>query len=61
MLTITPQALAIPKVATEDISIVAGNIHGEKKAIPILKGTSIIIDIVGTHFNRTLANVWFIY
>ena len=34
MLTITPQALTIPKVATEDISIVAGNIHGEKKAIP---------------------------
>ena len=53
--------MAIPKVATEDISIVAGNIHGEKKAIPISKGTAIIIDIVGTHFNRTLANVWFIY
>ena len=52
-LTITPQATGIPKIAAEDTSIVAGNIHGEKKTIPILKGTNIIIDIVGTHFNRT--------
>ena len=43
----------VPKVAAEDTSIVAGNIHGEKKAIPILKGTDIVIDIVGTHYNRT--------
>ena len=53
MLTIILQALGIPKVAAEDTSIVAGNIHGEKKAIPILKGTGIVIDVVGTHFNRT--------
>ena len=53
MLTIILQALGIPKVAAEDTSIVAGNIHGEKKAIPILKGTGIVVDIVGTHYNRT--------
>ena len=52
MLTTTPQALGILKVAAEDTSIVAGNIRGEKKAIPILKGTDIFIDIVGTHYNR---------
>jgi uncharacterized protein YhbP (UPF0306 family) len=45
--------LAIPKVAAEDTSIVAGNIRGEKKAIPILQGTQLFIDIVGTHYNRT--------
>jgi uncharacterized protein YhbP (UPF0306 family) len=43
----------VPKVAAEDTSIVAGNIRGEKKTIPILKGTDIVIDIVGTHYNRT--------
>ena len=43
----------VPKVAAEDTSVVAGNIHGEKKSIPILKGTDIIIDIVGIHYNRT--------
>jgi hypothetical protein len=47
-----PQASGIPKVATEDTSIVASNIHGEKKAIPILKGTVLFIDFVGTHYNR---------
>ena len=43
----------VPKVAAEDATIVASNIHGEKKAIPILKGTEIILDIIGTHHNRT--------
>ena len=42
----------VPKVAAEDTSLVAGNIRGEKKAIPILKGTDFVIDIVGTHYNR---------
>ena len=50
---LTPQATGIPKVAAEDTSIVAGNDRGEKKAIPILKGTGIFIDIIGTHYNRT--------
>ena len=31
----------------------AGNIRGEKKAIPIPKGTNILINVVGTHYNRT--------
>jgi hypothetical protein len=45
--------IGVPKVAAEDTSIVAGNIRGEKKTIPILKGSDILIDIVGTHYNRT--------
>jgi hypothetical protein len=52
-LTITPQAMGIPKVAAEDTSIVASNARGEKKAIPIPKGTTLFIDIAGTHYNRT--------
>ena len=43
----------IPKIVAEDTSIVASNIRGEKKTIPILKGTNIIIDIPGIHYNRT--------
>ena len=49
----TPQVTGIPKVAAEDTSIVASNIHGEKKDLPILEGTDIVIDVVGTHYNRT--------
>ena len=49
----TPQATAVVKVAAEDTSIVAGNIHGEKKSIPIVKGTDFVINIIGTHYNRT--------
>ena len=50
----------VPKITAEDTTIVAGNIHGEKISIPVLKGTNIIIDIVATHYNRTLpsADVW---
>ena len=43
----------LPKVAAEDAAIVASNIHGEKKTIPIFKGTEIVLDIVGAHYNRT--------
>ena len=62
-LTITPQATLVIKAATEDTSIVAGNINGEKKSIPIAKGTDIVIDILGTHYNRTylVFSWWFIH
>ena len=60
-----PQVPGIPKVAAEDATLVASNIHGEKKAIPILKGTEILLDVAGIHFNRTyswsLADICFIY
>ena len=55
----------IPKVAAEDTSLVTSNIRGEKKAVPILKGSVIFINTIGTHYNRTylvfFADVWFIY
>ena len=43
----------IPKVAAEDTSVVTSNIRGEKKTIPILKGTGILLDTCGLHYNRT--------
>jgi hypothetical protein len=43
----------ILKVAAEDTSIVASNICGEKKTISILKGTDVVIDTPGIHYNRT--------
>jgi len=46
-----PPVTGIPKVAAEDTSIVASNIRGEKKTIPILKGTNIVIDTCGIHYN----------
>ena len=48
-----PQVTGIPKVAAEDTSLVASNIRGEKKTIPIPKGTEIVLDIAGIHYNRT--------
>ena len=42
-----------PKVAAEDTSLVTSNIRGEKKAVPILKGSVIFINTIGTHYNRT--------
>ena len=53
MLTIIPQVTGIPKIVAEDTSIVASNIRGEKKTIPILKGTDIVLDTPGIHYNRT--------
>jgi hypothetical protein len=32
---------------------VTSNIHGEKKTIPVPKGTYITIDASGVHYNRT--------
>jgi len=46
-----PPVTGIPKVAAEDTSIVASNIHGEKKTIPILEGTTLVIDTCGVHYN----------
>jgi len=44
-------APGIPKVAAEDTTLVTSNIHGEKKTIPVPKGTYITIDASGVHYN----------
>jgi len=46
-----PPVPEIPKVAAVDTSIVTSNILGEKKTIPILKGTAMILHIPGIHYN----------
>ena len=47
----------IPKFAAEDTSLVTGNIHGEKTTVPVPKGTDIIIDTPGIHYNRAYFGV----
>jgi len=46
-----PPVTGIPKIAAEDTNIIASNIRGEKKLIPVLKGTNIVIDTSGIHYN----------
>ena len=43
----------IPKITTEDTRLVTSNIHGEKTTVPIPKGTDVVIDTPGVHYNRT--------
>ena len=43
---------SIMNVATEDTTMEVSNIHGEKKPIPILKGTDVFINIIATHYNH---------
>ena len=53
MTNLTSKVSGIPKFAAEDTSLVTGNIHGEKTAVPVPKGTDIVIDTPGIHYNRT--------
>jgi len=49
------QVTAIPKIPTEDTSLVTRNIHGEKCTIPISKDVDITISVPGLHYNRMVA------
>ena len=53
MTTMTKQVPGIPRVATEDTSLVTSNIRGEKTTVPVPKGTEVVIDAAGVHYNRT--------
>ena len=53
MTNLTSKVSGIPKFAAEDTSLVTGNIHGEKTTVPVPKGTDIVIDTPGIHYNRT--------
>ncbi|KAF8895567.1 cytochrome P450 [Infundibulicybe gibba] len=46
-----PPAAIIPKCSAEDTTLVAGNQHGERKTIPVPKGTHVVIDGSGLHYN----------
>ena len=44
---------SVTNVAAEDTTMEVSNIRGEKKPIPILKGTDVFINIIATHYNHT--------
>ena len=44
--------LGIPKVAAEDTTLVATNSQGERKTIPVEKGTFVLFNPSGLHYNR---------
>ena len=46
------QVTAIPKIPTEDTSLITSNIRGEKRTIPIPKDVDITISVPGLHYNR---------
>ncbi|KAF8811212.1 cytochrome P450 [Phlegmacium glaucopus] len=43
--------LGIPKYSAEDTSLMTSNIHGEQTTVPVPKGTGIVIDTPGIHYN----------
>ncbi|KIM40203.1 hypothetical protein M413DRAFT_446366 [Hebeloma cylindrosporum] len=50
-LRLFPPVTAIPKIPTEDTSLVASNIRGEKCTIPVPKDADITICVPGLHYN----------
>ncbi|KAF8161203.1 cytochrome P450 [Crassisporium funariophilum] len=46
-----PPVSGIPKVAAEDTTLTATNANGEQTTIPIPKGTGVLIDTPGLHYN----------
>ncbi|PPQ93732.1 hypothetical protein CVT25_013072 [Psilocybe cyanescens] len=50
-LRVFPPVVNIPKVSAEDTVLTVGNIHGEKRTVPIAKGTRVAINTPGLHFN----------
>ncbi|KAF8633326.1 hypothetical protein AX17_004498 [Amanita inopinata Kibby_2008] len=50
-LRLFPPVTAIPKYSSEDTTLTTSNIHGEKLTIPVPKGTYLLIDTPGLHYN----------
>ncbi|KAK0202482.1 cytochrome P450 [Desarmillaria ectypa] len=46
-----PPAATIPKISAEDTVLVSTNKAGERKTIPVPQGATILIDVVGLHYN----------
>lgn len=42
----------IPKIAADDTVLVTTNHDGQTRHIPIQTGTSVMINVVGLHYNR---------
>ncbi|KDR79850.1 hypothetical protein GALMADRAFT_241949 [Galerina marginata CBS 339.88] len=50
-LRLFPPVPSIPKVSAEDTVLSVGNTYGEKRTVPIPKGTRIAINTAGLHYN----------
>ncbi|KDR79851.1 hypothetical protein GALMADRAFT_265094 [Galerina marginata CBS 339.88] len=50
-LRLFPPVVNIPKLSAEDTVLTAGNADGEKKTVPIPKGTRIVLNSTGLHYN----------
>ncbi|KAF9268343.1 cytochrome P450 [Marasmius fiardii PR-910] len=50
-LRLFPPVNLIPKVSAEDTTLVSENAAGETKVIPVPRGTSIAISVIGLHYN----------
>lgn len=48
----TSQVVNIPKLSAEDTTLTTSNAAGEKLTIPVPKGTRLLIDTPGLHYNR---------
>ncbi|KAF8804431.1 cytochrome P450 [Phlegmacium glaucopus] len=46
-----PPVVNIPKLSEEDTTLTFGNANGEKLTLPVPKGTRIVIDTPGLHYN----------
>lgn len=53
-LRLFPPAITIPKQSAEDTSFTTTNAYGEKRTIPVPKGTYVTVHTPGLHNNRTL-------
>ena len=54
-LRLFPPAITIPKQSAEDTAFTTTNACGEKRTIPVPKGTFITVHTPGLHNNRTSA------
>uniref|UniRef100_A0A8H7XL65 Cytochrome P450 n=1 Tax=Psilocybe cubensis TaxID=181762 RepID=A0A8H7XL65_PSICU len=50
-LRLFPPAPLVPKISSEDTVLTVGNIHGQKRVVPVAKGTRVIVHIPGLHYN----------
>jgi hypothetical protein len=46
----------VPKFSAEDTVFVTSNPSGEKLSVPVPRGTNIVLDTPGLHYNRALSS-----
>lgn len=48
----------IPKESEEDTTLLTSNINGDKLVVPVPKGTKLVINTAGLHYNRKLCDAF---